>query len=320
MVEHPKQLLTQGLHPNIWLKNDREDLTTSAPQKLWRYIIDALQDRGFINILINQEPTITGMAIGDTGTTQGRLLAENYPQKAENPLKILGIILIVIGALMTVIGLLLLIQSFQISFSLDNMLLPLIILIIGIVLIAIGKALLKDKFLSNVIDISLKGEVYGSDAKLSGLGASGAAATGRRSIVSDIRLVTMATCIISRNEGDGYRHIMQSKSSSKLDSDFNGIIQYIHNNIRPTLELDTVRDQQVVGTQMTAPQQPVHQPIPPPSPYTEVETTPQFAEGGLYNEPPPPPPPSQNCSFCGGNLRFIEQYKRMYCDRCGRYL
>ena len=38
--------------------------------------------------------------------------------------------------------------------------------------------------------------------------------------------------------------------------------------------------------------------------------------------PPPPPPPSQTmvCPSCGGPLRYIEQYKRWYCDKEQKYV
>jgi len=38
--------------------------------------------------------------------------------------------------------------------------------------------------------------------------------------------------------------------------------------------------------------------------------------------PPPPPPPTQapTCPTCGGQIRYIQQYQRWYCDKEKRYL
>ena len=48
-----KSLNTSGLHPNTWIYSQKIDITTSAPQKLWRYIIDAIVERGY-GIIFNQ--------------------------------------------------------------------------------------------------------------------------------------------------------------------------------------------------------------------------------------------------------------------------
>ena len=41
---------------------------------------------------------------------------------------------------------------------------------------------------------------------------------------------------------------------------------------------------------------------------------------GSKTVPPPPPPQSTKCPSCSGEARFILEYNRWYCDRCGRYL
>jgi len=35
--------------------------------------------------------------------------------------------------------------------------------------------------------------------------------------------------------------------------------------------------------------------------------------------PPPSQKPSKNCSDCGGQMRYIEEYDRWYCDSCEEY-
>src|SRR2546426_4766240 len=51
-----------------WPQSYSTDLTTGAPQKLFRYLLDSLAKFGFAAIL-RAEPNIMGQAIGDTGTT-----------------------------------------------------------------------------------------------------------------------------------------------------------------------------------------------------------------------------------------------------------
>jgi len=45
----------------------------------------------------------------------------------------------------------------------------------------------------------------------------------------------------------------------------------------------------------------------------------QFMKGPAA-PPPPPPGVSTTCPSCGGPLRYIEQYKRWYCDKEGKYV
>jgi len=92
-------LITSDLNNYPWQEGDCEDITTAAPQKLWRTVHDVLAYKGYICILRESEPTIKGMAIGDTGTSSGEVLAESSIKKVENPLKILGIILIILGVI-----------------------------------------------------------------------------------------------------------------------------------------------------------------------------------------------------------------------------
>ncbi|MBS3782047.1 MAG: hypothetical protein KGY66_08565 [Candidatus Thermoplasmatota archaeon] len=35
--------------------------------------------------------------------------------------------------------------------------------------------------------------------------------------------------------------------------------------------------------------------------------------------PPPSQKPSKNCPDCGGQMRYIEEYNRWYCDSCQEY-
>jgi hypothetical protein len=45
----------------------------------------------------------------------------------------------------------------------------------------------------------------------------------------------------------------------------------------------------------------------------------QFMKGPTA-PPPPPPTASATCPTCGGPLRYIEQYKRWYCDKENKYV
>ena len=45
----------------------------------------------------------------------------------------------------------------------------------------------------------------------------------------------------------------------------------------------------------------------------------QFMKGRTA-PPPPPPGASTTCPSCGGPLRYIEQYKRWYCDKENKYV
>lgn len=51
--------------------------------------------------------------------------------------------------------------------------------------------------------------------------------------------------------------------------------------------------------------------------------TPLMQAQSQMNMPPPPPPPSTQapvCPSCGGQIRYIQQYQRWYCDKEKRYV
>lgn len=35
--------------------------------------------------------------------------------------------------------------------------------------------------------------------------------------------------------------------------------------------------------------------------------------------PPPPPVPGRSCAVCGGQMTYIPEYNRFFCQKCGRY-
>ena len=248
-----KQIIISGIEKWTWPQRYRyrDDFTTSAPQKLWRLITDTFTDQGYRNFIQNDEPTIKGMAIGDSGTTKGHILVENTPKETDNPWFYLGIILIIMGVI-----------SFPIIFFYVGVGGGDVInagsicggIGIGITLIFIGIKLLKKRYVSNLIQLKITGEVYASSARLSSHKTDGRASAARKSIISDIRLEMYAISIISQDTNDGRKIIEFKIKTIQLDNDYKSILKNIKNNIRPALELDSVDEKSRIRKKEKKPQ------------------------------------------------------------------
>jgi len=217
------------------------ELTSGAPQKLFRYLLDSLQRFGLVPIE-RVEPRIVGQAIGDTGTAEGYVLGEKDLQKVLGPYvvaTIAGVILILTGILVLPWAELVALDFLR-NIGLMEMLLR---MIPSIVLLVVGAALIRlHAFQSELVYVVLKGEVYRSGLAAGTRMPSEIANTQRLSIISELRLSVYGSDIRSKNVGNR-RRIESSHASPRINADFQIILNDLSSSILPKVILQKTWEQ-----------------------------------------------------------------------------
>lgn len=213
------------------------DLTTGAPQRLWRLVGEALRSHDYNLILWEDPPSVNQMPIGDTGTTYGTLAAEHPPEEEELSGEISWIRL-ALGFLLAVgSGAWLAAQGTDMAWAW-------VLLVIGAVLAISSLGSPQTRYQSRVIGVELRGEVYASEAELADEGAQRKRATARRSLVSDVELVVRAACLESEPDSGNGRTLTASlawQDCPNLKTDFETITGAIQRNIQPVVQTDDGR-------------------------------------------------------------------------------
>jgi len=223
----------------------RLDVTTGAPQKLYRYLLDAIQTRGY-HVIQGKEPDITGTAFEKTGTTHGEILAEKMVKTMSSPWYLVGTYF---GVIIILYGLYILfftgglVTSFtgSLVISDENIIMGIVILIVGSIIAGVTETFFKTKFESRLLYTTLKGEVYYSTLGENVSGGQLNTESRRASMISDLRLGINLTTIFSRNYPSnvpgGIRWVLQYIYTEGAEEDFNGILTDINTSILPKLML-----------------------------------------------------------------------------------
>lgn len=214
-----------------------EDLVTSAPQKLYRYLGDLIKEMYFqIKVDRSMEPKIKSLAIGETGEVYGYISAETTPMEIEQPYKILRIF----GYFFILISLVFLILTFTATNDVASMALYFILFII-FVAIGIGLAM-AHKFVSYSLQAWIKGEAYKASAiRERGIDV-GKGGVSRVGIVSELRIILQVTRIYSKNKGD-CRVILNNEIPEEFKQNFDSMLNTFKNKILPKIELPTTVDE-----------------------------------------------------------------------------
>lgn len=246
MAEKPN-LLNINLTEVKWHHSEpRLDVTTGAPQKLYRHLLDAIQTRGY-HVIQGKEPGITGTAIEKTGTTHGEILAEKMVKTISSPWYQVGIIftiIIILYGLYVGFFTYFLTGIFGggkslVTLNNKNIIMGIVIIIIGVITGSITETFFKTKFESHLLYTTLKGEVYYSALGENVSEGQLSADSRRASIISDLRLGINLTTIFSRNypTNPPGRWVLQYIYTEKAEEDFKGILTDINTNILPKLML-----------------------------------------------------------------------------------
>lgn len=247
MAEKPN-LLNINLTEVKWHHSEpRLDVTTGAPQKLYRHLLDAIQTRGY-HVIQGKEPGITGTAIEKTGTTHGEILAEKMVKTISSPLyhvgSIFATIIILYGFYVLVFTGILGGKSL-VTLNSKNIIMGTVILIIGCITAGITETFFKTKFESHLLYTTLKGEVYYSALGENVSEGQLSADSRRASMISDLRLGINLTTIFSSNQSSNdpngliqaSRRVLQYIYTDEAEEDFKGILTDINTNILPKLML-----------------------------------------------------------------------------------
>ena len=214
----------------------KEDLVTSAPQKLYRYLRDLVVQMGF-NIKQEREPEIRSLPIGDTGSVDGYIFGETNPVEVEQPFKLyqtLGLVFIIIGVIFLIVG---------ISWISINIVWSIVLLILFIVFLIVGSALRKmHQFVSYTLQIWITGEVYRASARRERSIDIGIGGVDRVSMISELRLIIKSARIYSQNEGL-YRKIVRIGYPQEMLKNFNDMIDSYKTKILPRIELPMTADE-----------------------------------------------------------------------------
>lgn len=212
------------------------NLTTGAPQKLWRHVKQAMRAHGYNLVLWEDAPSVSRMAIGDTGTTHGAIAAEHAPQRQDpgtsiNGGRLLAALLFLAGAIWRFSD-----AGVEAGWGWA-------FLVIAVALAAAAFETEEPRYRSRAICVELQGEVYASEAEVSNAQDQTRASTGRRSIVSEVQLVIRAACLESSKHGDHRRleAALAETDCPTLSTDFDTITGAIWENIRPVVEMEEIR-------------------------------------------------------------------------------
>ena len=213
-----------------------QDLVTSAPQKLYRYLGDLIREMNFqIKGDRSAEPKITSLAIGETGEVNGYISAETAPMEIQQPYKILRIIG-VIFVLISFVFLAFVPRGRDLSDIVLYLLLFIIFLIIGIELI------MAHKFVSYSLQAWIKGEAYKASAiRERGIDV-GKGGVSRVGIISELRVILQMTRIYSKNKGM-CRIILNNELPQEIKQNFDSMLNTFKTKILPRIELPTTIDE-----------------------------------------------------------------------------
>jgi hypothetical protein len=211
----PKAFAGQPLSIN-WPERYSQDITTGAPQKLFRYLQDSVSKFGFYTINA-REPQIVGQAIGDTGTTEGHVLCERGITEVGNGVvRVLGLALLLIGVFAMLGGL----TNFY-------------LLLTGLVLVVVGVILMRmHAFHSELLFIHIKGEAYRSGLSAGTRMPAEVAESQRLSVISELRLSLYGAEVESRNSG-AWREYVRSLSSPNMSTQFQVLLNDLSTSILP---------------------------------------------------------------------------------------
>ena len=207
-----------------WQLTNSQDITTGAPQKLFRHLHDAIGEFGY-RVVETHEPQIVGQAIGDTGTAEGDVLAEsNVVEFGNSALRLVGLCLLVIGIGITL-------------WALTAGLSALGALVFGLVFVFVGAVLARlHAFRSDVVYVHLKGEAYRSGLTAGTRMSTEIADTQRLSVISELRLSVYGATIESKNTGET-RVFMRTLSSPNLGGEFQLLVDNVTTNVLPKVLL-----------------------------------------------------------------------------------
>lgn len=213
-----------------WSETYEQDITTGAPQKLFRHLVDAVRGIGLI-VIHAQEPRIVGQAIGDTGTAEGELMCESDLVEVGSPI----IRLVGLGFLVFGIGILLWALAMGTS-GFGQLIFGLVILFIGVVLLR------SHTFRSHLVYISVKGEAYRSGLAAGTRMPTEVADTQRLSVVSELRLSLYGATIESKNAGES-RVYNKSVSSEQMTGYFQVLVDNVTQSVLPKVLLQKTWEQ-----------------------------------------------------------------------------
>lgn len=217
----------RSLHVNPgeveWQERYPLDITTGAPQKLFRHLVDAVHVLG-LAVIDPDEPQIVAQAIGDTGTVEGSLLCESHLVETGNP------IIRLVGLALSLLGIGLLLWSLQAGLSLGLLTLGIIFLFIGVYLMRLHA------FRSNLVFIHLKGEAYRSGLNAGTRMPTEIADTQRLSVISELRVSFYGAAVETRNTGD-VRSYSKSLSSPPVRGLFQMLIDNVATSVLPKVQL-----------------------------------------------------------------------------------
>jgi hypothetical protein len=242
-----------------------EDIVTGAPQRLFRYLHDSVVQHGY-HWYAEEEPRIVGHAIGETGSTEGWLLGERDIQDVRGiypVLRVVGLALLLL-CLVPLVYLLLAILSENFG-SLVTFGVTLIILAVA------GSVLIRQhRFQSELVRVTLKGEVYKSTLGAGTRLPNQVADSGRASLISELRVGFGSCGILTENRQHAEAGYVQRKRfvagvfrSSAAASGLQDLLTEFSQSILPKVVLQKSREQVVqeygAMTTLVPPSQSAHQ-------------------------------------------------------------
>ncbi len=216
----------------------KDEIVTSSPQKLFRYLVDAVSEAGF-KVLVSREPTISPLSIGEVGDVKGYLMAESQPREVYSPYsqyRAIGYTLIAVSILLLVAGIALIIQG-SIAGGILSFIIFIILLVVGITL--------KDKHLfeSLILQLWIRGEVYRTRAaRESAIDTSLRSSVIRSGLVSELRLTIAVTKIYTKNSGL-CRTVVDVEASHDVKNLFEILVENIKTKILPRIEVPLTTDE-----------------------------------------------------------------------------
>jgi len=272
----------------------QEDIVSGAPQRLFRYLKDALRTLG-CRTAGDREPVIEGQSIRDTGSTRGWALAER------NLMEVGGIYPILRGA-----GVALIVASLAVV---PGFLLPFLALdVAGGVLYAIAFAFLlgggiflvrMHMFQSEIFYVRVRGEVYRSSLRVGTRLPTQVSDSERVSLVSELRVSLYSAGVRTRNvavaqrpagQGKAYLRVVEAVSPSpSARAGLRQLVQEFQKDILPRVVLQKSQELEA--------KEPGAAPLGSPGPVAPPRVV-RCAKCDTMN-----PAGARYCSDCGESLR-----------------
>lgn len=256
------------------------DVVTAAPQRLYRYLVDEMDKRGYTGhfkgtLRRDRKLRIVSLPIANTASVEGVLFRRRAPEEKKYPwvyARIVGYSLLSIGLIVLLLALLeggAFSAQFYSSKSLVSFLqLYAPYLLISIFLIVVGVVLMGlNEFIWDSMWIGVSGEVYGSTLGAGTKLPEEYAQTSRSSMIGELHLKVYGASVHTKNKWKGAVVTKTDVASKRVRRDFNLLLASISEKILPNVRLQKSWEQ-------------VQQ---------EFRTRGSGYEG-QYRPPPPPPP------------------------------